>query len=137
MMEYFRGMNILITGTAQEKNTTQSIATAIGNRAHRIERDVSLQELATILSEACLCVANSTGPLHIAAAVGTPVVGLYPFQKVMNPRRWGPMGTQCAVFTPDSQPGCPDCETESCARHDVMERIIVETVFEKVRSLLA
>jgi ADP-heptose:LPS heptosyltransferase len=51
--------------------------------------DTSLPELASVLSQARLCVAADTGPLHLAAAVGTPCVGLY---GPTRPRHSGPYG---------------------------------------------
>jgi len=47
-------------------------------------------------------VANSTGPLHLAVAVGTKVVGLYPGKAVMSPARWGPTGKHDRVIVPTS-----------------------------------
>lgn len=53
--------------------------------------DTSLPELGTLLSKSALCVAADTGPLHLAAAVGTPCVGLY---GTTLPRVCGPYGAQ-------------------------------------------
>lgn len=120
---------ILITGSATEQALMRRVAEVVPGRAVAMRGAVTLPELAAVLSLADLCVANSTGPLHIAAAVGTPVIGLYPFERVCNPVRWGPLGPGAVVLTPDPVQECADCARLSCERHDRMDRLGVETVF--------
>ena len=45
--------------------------------AIRLAGETTLEELAALLSHASLLISNNTGPVHLAAAVGTPVVDLY------------------------------------------------------------
>ncbi len=54
------------------------------------EKDLSLRELAEIFRGAQVVIAPSTGPLHLAAAVGARVIGLYPNTPVQSAKRWGP-----------------------------------------------
>ena len=49
-----------------------------------------LPDLAAILHEASLVVSNSTGPLHLAAALGTPTLALHAPWPTCGPVRWGP-----------------------------------------------
>ncbi len=51
---------------------------------------VSLRELASIYAGADLVVSNSTGPLHLAVAVGVATVSIYSAIVTCHPRRWGP-----------------------------------------------
>lgn len=67
-----------------------------------IGRNLDLVGLAAILAECQLLVGNSTGPLHLTAALGRPVVGLYPQVPSMAPARWGPWGTGHAVLIPSA-----------------------------------
>lgn len=62
------------------------------HRHATIGEDLSLPELAAVLKRAAVLVGNSTGPLHLAGALGTPVVGLYPPVRELLPERWGPLG---------------------------------------------
>lgn len=55
----------------------------------RLAPRTNLRELARLLRDAALVVGGDTGPLHLAAALGTPVVGLY---GPTNPARNGPYG---------------------------------------------
>jgi ADP-heptose:LPS heptosyltransferase len=66
---------------------------------------VSLRQLAAIMSQVDLMVSNSTGPLHLAVALGLPTVSIYSPIPTCHPRRWGPypsyveMSSDHAVFT--------------------------------------
>ncbi len=52
--------------------------------------DGALTDLTALLRRARLVVSNSTGPLHLAAAVGTPTLGVYAPWPTCHPSRWGP-----------------------------------------------
>ena len=67
-----------------------------------------MKELAALLSKAKLFLGNSTGPIHIAAAVGTFVVGLYSPVKVESPLRWGPLTDKKKIFVPDEDDNSRD-----------------------------
>src|SRR5438045_7645437 len=49
----------------------------MGVASHSLAGRLNLEELAALLAEAPLLISNNTGPAHVAAAVGTPVVDLY------------------------------------------------------------
>lgn len=54
---------------------------------------LSLRQLAALLAECRVLVSNDSGPVHVAAAVGTPTVTLFTGQRpAATPRRWGPLG---------------------------------------------
>jgi ADP-heptose:LPS heptosyltransferase len=59
-----------------------------------------LPVFAALLGEADLVAAGSTGPLHLAAAQGVPVLGFYPARRAMSPLRWAPRGSRRAVLSP-------------------------------------
>ena len=130
------GLQTLVTGSASETPLVKAVQENGGEHAHSLAAPVSLRQLAAVLAEARLCVANSTGPLHLAAAVNTPVLGLYPFQRVLHPRRWGPLGNDVRVLTPPPDEQCRDCAEERCPRHDDMSRIGVDAVYEAATALL-
>jgi lipopolysaccharide heptosyltransferase I len=77
----YRGRTVVAWGPGEEH-----LAEAIGGD---IAPPTNLRELAALLSDATLVVGGDTGPLHLAAALGTPVVGLY---GPTDPRRNGPYG---------------------------------------------
>jgi lipopolysaccharide heptosyltransferase II len=82
------GLQIVFTGTQSEQDLVGAIQALMEVPAISLVNQLSLGELAALLSLAPLLIANNTGPVHIAAAVGTPVVDLY---ALTNPQHtpWG------------------------------------------------
>ncbi len=71
------GWQVVFTGTLPERPLIEGIRQAMGTRSCSLAGDVGLAELVALVAEAPLLLSNNTGPVHIAAAVGTPVVDLY------------------------------------------------------------
>jgi len=99
------GLNVILTGSLNEVDVIQYMEKRIKAKIRNIVGKTGLRTLAAVLSLAGLVVANSTGPLHIAAASGTSVIGFYPNDRVMSPKRWGPLGEGHTVFTPEPGAG--------------------------------
>ena len=70
------GHSILVTGSESEEALVRSVVDRTPN-VHEFAGVFSLGELAAVIGRAALIVANNTGPAHLAAALGTPVVDLY------------------------------------------------------------
>ncbi len=96
------GYQVVISGSETEGETIDRECRERGIKARKIYGETDLRTLAACLSLANVVVANSTGPLHLAVAVGTKVVGLYPGKAVMSPARWGPTGKHDRVIVPTS-----------------------------------
>jgi len=94
------GENIVVTGTASERSLCTKISEGIGNAVNAAGR-FSLLEFIALASRADLFISNSTGPLHLAASVGTPVIGIYPNKKPMTPVRWSPLTDKKIILTPN------------------------------------
>jgi ADP-heptose:LPS heptosyltransferase len=76
LLETF-GLPLLLTGTADERELCESIASGIGEGAYVVAGDFSLAQLVSLVKHAkCLLTVN-TGIVHIASAVFTPTVVLY------------------------------------------------------------
>jgi heptosyltransferase III len=103
---------IFISGTAAEGALMESLF-----RDHPSVIDLtgrlSLSELIAFLARVDGLVAASTGPLHLAAALGIHALGIYPPIRPMHPGRWGPVGPRAEVFV---RPGdCAACrQTADC-----------------------
>ncbi len=124
------GLSVVVSGSESEKATIDEISSRLDIRMKNIMGETDLRTLAAVLSLATVVVANSTGPLHVAAAVDTPVVGLYPGKAVMSPRRWGPLGVNHRVL----QPSAVECHCPPKQCH-CMETISVQQVAQQVISL--
>jgi lipopolysaccharide heptosyltransferase II len=103
------GYRVVMTGSEAEGETVSRLADEAGISIAKITGMTDLRTLTAVLMLAELVVANSTGPLHLAAAAGTRVLGLYPGKQVMSPVRWGPVGYGHRVLQPQvDQCPCPD-----------------------------
>jgi lipopolysaccharide heptosyltransferase II len=71
------GFQIVFTGTPGEQPLVDAIQAAMRAPSLSLVGQLSITELAALLMLAPLLISNNTGPMHIAAAVGTPVVALY------------------------------------------------------------
>jgi len=91
---------------------------------------LSLSELIALIDKADIFIANSTGPLHIAAALGKYIVGFYPNLLVCSAKRWGPYTNKKIVFSPKKE--CSDCEREQCTKSECMNSIEVKDVVGEI-----
>ena len=126
---------VVITGGKTEEELVHRVAQEAKNGVKPFISTLNLKEFAAFIQTAKLFVANSTGPLHIAAAVGTPVIGFYPPVRVMSPKRWGPLTDKKAIFIPDPV-RCPRCKGGKCQGNDCMDQISVRQVLEAATKLI-
>ncbi len=93
-----------------------------------------------LLSHATVVVAPSTGPVHLAAALGRPVVSFYPPIQVQSVTRWGPFvkkATQAKVFSPEVDCGqVYRCIGAKCPHFFCMDRLTVDRALDEVRKYL-
>jgi len=104
------GTLLLTWGSDAEKKAAEAIAKATEGQAVIWPRG-SLPELVGLLSRADLVVGGDTGPIHIAAAVGTPTVSLY---RVTDAQRNGPRGEPHVLL--QAPLDCSPCLRKSCER---------------------
>jgi lipopolysaccharide heptosyltransferase II len=71
------GVDLVFTGTGDEAALVEQIRGAAGVTTHSLAGRLSLGALAAVIGRAGLLISNNTGPAHVAAAMGTPVVDLY------------------------------------------------------------
>ena len=129
------GATVFITGGPAEEKLVDGILNNIKGKAFKYISYTGLKELAGIIKRFNVIVGPSTGPIHIATAVGTPVVSIYCPIFVCQPKRWGPIGKNDIVIVPDV-PFCERCVFEDCEYYDCMDRISVDRVFEELTKRL-
>ncbi|PKN35567.1 MAG: lipopolysaccharide heptosyltransferase II [Deltaproteobacteria bacterium HGW-Deltaproteobacteria-19] len=104
------------------------IAAAMGTKALNLENRTTLKELAHLYHRAAVVVTPDSGPMHIAAAVGTPVVALF---GASDPARTGPYGKIHTVIRADLP--CSPCFKKTCDTRQCMKDISVNMVLDAVR----
>ena len=109
------GHRVFITGTAAEG---EELADWLRENASFLAADLtgqlSLPQFLAFIAAANGLVAGSTGPLHLAAALGRHALGLYPPIRPMHPGRWAPLGPHAEYLVFD-RPDCQDCRAHPAA----------------------
>lgn len=131
------GIGAIFTGSEVEARTINQAAKRFGLEINSLAGETDLRQLAAVLHSADLVVANSTGPLHLAAAVGTTTVGIFPDSPEMSPRRWAPPVDNNVILTPDcGSSGKPGFFVKKVSS-GMIETISIERVFLTIKKCLA
>jgi 3-deoxy-D-manno-octulosonic-acid transferase/heptosyltransferase-1 len=132
-----RGFQVVFTGSREDRALIDKMAGKLGSSVIRLEGRTSLKVLAAVYRSANAVVSTDTGPMHLAAAVGTPVVALF---GPTAPWRTGPYGQGHVVLR--AGVNCSPCFSRSCKTAEFepmacMTRITVEQVVEAVVRMVA
>jgi len=126
---------IAVIGSAEDQQDAEQLRAISHSPFVDLTGAVSLGYLPALLSSAALLVTNDSGPMHIAAAVGVPVVAMFgPTSEV----RTGPYGTGHQVLA--SSVSCRPCFSRVCRHQPELEclRLITpDEVCGTIRRLLA
>jgi len=125
--------SVVIFGGKEETDTAGQIFKAIPMNKISVAGGTSLRELAALIAETDVFLTNDSGPMHIAYAVGTPLVAIF---GSTSPELTGPVGLCNAVVRTDID--CSPCFSRACGRDYIrcMFGITSEDVFENIRRLL-
>jgi ADP-heptose:LPS heptosyltransferase len=102
------GHRVLVTGGPDERELTAAVA---GRAGVDLGGSTTLAEMAALLDGAAAVVVGNTGPAHLAAAVGTPVVSL--FAPVVPAARWAPYGVPTVLLGDQAAP-CRGTRAREC-----------------------
>ena len=99
------GMKIVLVGGKEAKDCAREISADVTFPVLDMTGKTSLSQLVSLLRRAHAVVSNDSGPVHVAAGLGTPVVSIFlRCQPGINPERWKPLGLKsCIVVPPQGQ----------------------------------
>lgn len=125
------GHRVIVTGAPAERSLTAAVA---GTAGHDLGGRTGFAELAGVLARASAVVVGNTGPAHLAAAVGTPVVSL--FAPVVPAVRWAPYKVR-HVLLGDQDAPCRDTRARDCpvAGHPCLSSVTADEVTAAVRAV--
>jgi ADP-heptose:LPS heptosyltransferase len=115
-------LSVVLSWGPADKNLMEYILHSTSSEVKMLPRVLPLPALAAVLQKAVFVVAPSTGVIHLANSMGTPVIGLYPPIFWESPTRWGPYGNSGIVFVPDREK-CQICYGGRC-RRKISQRLI-------------
>ena len=122
------GLNLKVVFTGgRDRETVEHIRSLMHGPSADIAGRTTLRDLAYLYERSALVVTTDTGPMHVAAAVGTPTVALF---GPTDPARTGPYGVGHTVVRKDLP--CSPCFLKRCEARQCMRQISVEDVFQAV-----
>jgi heptosyltransferase-3 len=124
---------IIITGSKNEVEICNQLV--LSGKVKNLAGKFNLGQLTALISKSALFISNSTGPIHIAAALGKSTVGFYPKIVSCSKERWAPYTDKRLLYVP--QIDCKDCKREQCEKLNCMESININEVYEDVNKVLA
>ncbi|MCK9419412.1 MAG: lipopolysaccharide heptosyltransferase II [Nitrospirae bacterium] len=124
---------VIFVGGNEDRELVLSVLADMKNKAVSAAGDLSILESAALLARCSCLVSADTGPLHLATAVQTPVVGLF---GSTDPRRTGPIGRGHHVILKGL--ACVPCEEKQCllGTRACMADITVDEVFNAVKRVV-
>ncbi len=131
------GVRVLLTGGAADAAIVARAQAAAGPAVASVAGRFDLRSFLSLLAAGDLLIGPSTGPLHMAAALGLAVVGVYPPLPAQSAARWGPLGPRAQTVAATA--ACParlSCRRERCRFWNCMLEIEVDAVVAAARRAL-
>lgn len=128
------GVVVVLIGSRREFHLGQHILELCHSRPLNLMGKTSLSQLAGLMKYSSLFIGNDGGPMHMAGAVGCPVLGLF---GPTDPSVWGVRGEHVSIIYKNMD--CQECFYPGCHRGEesCMGRITLEEVFEKAQGMLS
>lgn len=127
------GAEVLVTGAPNETALAKQIVTSMRQSAASLAGRLTLKELAALFEQCSLVVTVDAAPMHIAAAMGRPVVAI--FSGITTREEWAPWGERHVVL--QSPVPCLGCELPDCPRgNECMAKITVAQVVKAAEKFL-
>ena len=111
VVEWIPNTTVVLTGSSAERELTTGLPTSLP--VINLVGETSILELGALLERCDLCLTCDSGPMHIAAAVGTPTVALF---GPTDPVRHKPYGTGHTII--EKSVACRPCYKRTCYRED-------------------
>lgn len=126
------GGSVITLGTRAEEPICHQVAAAAAPNGLNLAGQTSLEELAAVLSLSAAVLCNDSGGMHLATALGTPLVGLF---GITNPEQTGPLGKQVRILQRSEQ-RIRDVPRRSSKAEKALRAITVDDAVQAVIDLL-
>jgi heptosyltransferase-1 len=125
------GAAIIFTGSETDKIAIEKIVAGMRTNALNLAGKTNLKQLAYLYQKCMVVVSTDTGPMHMAAAMGSSVVAIF---GPTSPLRTGPYGRKHRVVRAGFP--CSPCFKKSCDHMSCMKGITVEQVYDTVKEVI-
>ncbi len=97
-------LKVVLIGADNIKEISQKISSSVSLPILDMTGKTTVGQLAVLLKRCSLLISNDSGPVHVAAGVGTPVISIFTRnQPGINPERWRPLGDKVKIVAVPSQ----------------------------------
>jgi heptosyltransferase-2 len=129
------GLKVLVIAGPKDLALAESVIKHMHKPAINLSGKTSVSQLSSVLKRCNLFISNDSGPVHIAAALGTPVISIFGRnQKGLSPTRWGPTGKKDKIL--HKEVGCIECLAHNCTKEFAcLAAITVDDVVNAADSL--
>ncbi len=130
------GFKILVLAGPKELGLAEKLISHMQAKAVNLAGRTSVSQLASILKRCRLFISNDSGPVHIASAVGVPVISIFGRgQEGLSPQRWGSLGLKDKIL--HKKIGCIECLAHNCVKNFAcLKAITVDDVMAAADSIL-
>lgn len=126
LVEKFKAL-IILTGSSEEVELVNNVERKMKYKAVNLAGQLNLKQLGAVIEKCDLFICPDSGPMHIAAALGVPVIAIFALKSDF-PNRWHPYGTKYEIVR-NIYINCDEkCVKEKCANFVCMEQIKEEDV---------
>ena len=129
------GAKVVFTGLNNGKDMVEFIKSKMRYNPIDLVGKTTIPQLKAVLKNCNVLISNSTGPMHLSCALGTPTIAIFCPIFAAGPVRWGPYGEGHQVIMPPV-PVCFDCKPKKCPHYECMEKIKAEQILGKVYTIL-
>ncbi|MFC2062008.1 glycosyltransferase family 9 protein [Elusimicrobiota bacterium] len=127
------GAQVILLEGPGEKDIVEAVASLMKNTPVKA-RGLNLTQVVSLIKKSDLFIGNSTGTMHIAAALKVPVAVIFGSKHPLdNYKEWGPVSNSNAVITKDA--GCVKCHPGDCSHYKCMD-ISAEEVYAAAIGLI-
>jgi len=129
-----QGFQVIFVGAGRDQDKIDATMSLISHKAYNLGGSLSIGELMALFEMSSLFLGNDSGPMHLAAAMGTPIVALF---GPVDERRWRPLSPNSVVLR--GQEPCDDCriKRKDCDNFPCITLLSPKKVKEAIAKLLA
>ena len=130
------GFKILVIAGPKDVKLAEALVKHLRSSVINLAGKTSITQLASLLKRCSLFISNDSGPVHIASAIGTPVISIFGRNQAgLSPRRWEPVGLKDRILHKEA--GCVECLAHNCQKQFAcLKAISMEDVVSVADSIL-
>jgi len=130
----FKNAKVILTGSSKENQLVKETASLMAEKP-MCAVGLRLTQLVSLIKKCSLFIGNSTGPMHIAAALDVPVVAIFgAIHPLDSYQEWGPWSEKHIVISKNLN--CPQCHPADCKTFECLKLVTVDDVMNAAEKLL-